>query len=101
MTGHVLNLQVANILPSNISELILAKSMFYLCYPMVPGATFPDSYCWWAFKSHLSDSLSWIFYSFLLCVSCPGILKAIPLSHHWLLALYWSVKRPTVGRDLP
>lgn len=33
MVGPFLNLHMANTIPSDIPELLLTKSIFYLCYP--------------------------------------------------------------------
>ena len=49
MAGPSLNLQVANIPPFNIPELIFAKSILHLCYPRPnwgsgPWGFFPDFY---------------------------------------------------------
>ena len=56
MAGPLLNLHVANTLPTNIPELILTKSMFYLCCPG-PCCTAP----WGFFPLHLP--VSSVFYT--------------------------------------
>ena len=68
MVGPLLNLHVADTLPSNIPELILTKSIFHLCYPRSNQGNGPVGYfsdllmAGWLLscspKSDLSDFLS-------------------------------------------
>lgn len=114
MVGPLLNLHVANTLSSSILELLLSKTYTLSLLPkaqweMAPEAAFP----WVFFHGWVS-----VFHSPHVCilflpsalaillhlVQCflsinPQSPHSVHLPSHWLLALYWPVKKTTVDRD--
>ena len=81
MTGSLLNLHVANTLPSIISELTLSKSIFYLCCPRL---------FWTALLEPLSplhphfSHLSLLNLPSVICLLHPCHGRLFPLLLHFL-----------------
>lgn len=91
MVGLILNLHVANALPSDILKLLLSKTCTWSLLrwaqsgEVVPGATFPDSYmaCSLSSTAFMSVSSSFLLpWRFSFCVSSLGIFKVLPLSSY-------------------
>lgn len=111
MTGPLLNLYVANTLPSDIPELTLTKSIFYPC---CPGCFWSAS--WATLLSPLPFSLSLPYLPGVVHLLCPchgeSLLlllcflprnpkspTSVSLPSHWLLATLFPNQSQLGGRD--